>query len=99
MIYKCKYCESEFQRGLLPPASCGILLLAIAVQPIIFLWHPTKAAIGGWVYLVCAPAFITFFLVIMISVAFAEALWALLRGCPNCGKRTLSRGYTRGFGL
>jgi hypothetical protein len=106
MYYKCKKCEHTEFRGILPGATCGVLLaanmgLSIALAETA-IDHIFPSGLGYW-WLIAAPLLVvfSFFGAIAIQYLLSALEWLLfcLCACPKCKSRKWSFGFTQGFGL
>ncbi len=110
MWYRCRNCDYEDARGLIPGVSCGMYLFSLMVFP--------SMAVGlglatlkqyldvdgfGWWWLAIAPVtlLVAFASIIPIAYTFELIEWVAYwwKRCPKCRKRKWSWGYTKGFGL
>jgi hypothetical protein len=102
MLYCCNRCHFERAAGFLPTTTCGFLVIppmAIGIVVVRILEVRTGTSLGWWwlpvglatVYL--APA------IFILVLAAIEWCGVHGRRCPDCGARSWSFGYTKGFGL
>lgn len=106
MLYQCKDCGNIEGRGILPGATCGLLIMfqmAIAIGSMSAVARKLLQDQSPWWWLLAVP------LVLLLSLPAAYLLnliletieWLLFcwRRCERCGKRRWSWGFTQGFGL
>jgi hypothetical protein len=106
MHYRCTKCELTECRGLLPGATCGLLMFAqigIAAATILAVIPRIFGPGLGWWWLAAAPAAVALSLpaAYLLDLVLEGIEWLLfcLRRCPSCGARSWSWGFTQGFGL
>lgn len=107
MFYECRRCKHEEYRGILPGATCGILLacwggVSIAACLISIQYFLSNGL--GWWWLLVAPAVFVFSITIgaitlhLLASVF-EWLAISLVPCKKCGSHRFKFGRTHGFGL
>jgi hypothetical protein len=106
MYYKCRNCGYEKYRGILPGASCGMLLIVeMGICCAVLLQFAVKyipKEPGAWKLLIYPLlAGVSFFCAILLDYLISAVEWLVYcrRKCPDCGSRRWSFGRTRGFGL
>ena len=107
MYYECRNCKVEEYRGVLPGATCGILLLFWGG---VFL-AGSKVAINyfvpdglGWWWLLATPVVFAFsmtFGAIGLHLIASVIEWVAISlvPCKQCGSHRFAFGRTHGFGL
>jgi hypothetical protein len=106
MHYRCTRCKKSECRGILPGATCGLLMFAQMglAGGIMFGALPRFFPHGlGWWWLVAAPLVLVLSLpaAFLLNLVLEGLEWLIfcLRRCPSCGARSWSWGFTQGFGL
>jgi hypothetical protein len=106
MVYRCTKCEKSECRGVLPGATCGLLLFAQVgiAAAILAAGVPRLFPSGlGWWWLIAAPGILLLSLpaayLLNLVLEGLEWLFYCRRRCPSCGARSWSWGFTQGFGL